>query len=107
VLALDLRDLIELLSARSLKASWGASPVRLECPARRVTFEEFMVTGPRAPRQDLLEKFAANGSPISGASLREAAREVRQVIWGQFTAMLPHESDFGSSYAPSTAHSTK
>lgn len=52
-----------------------------------------MITGPGQPGQDKLEMLAASGSSVSGAALSEAAHEAWQVIWGQFAATLPEQSD--------------
>ena len=92
-LALDLRDLIGLLAPRSLEASWTVSRVVLHDPALDHSFDEFMIAGRGAPGEDLLEKFAAGGSPVSGALLSKAAHETTQVIWGQFVGTLPGKSD--------------
>ena len=93
VLALDLRDLIDLLAPRSLEAGWTVSPVRLDHLESGRSFHEFMITGPGQPGQDKLELIAASGSSVSGATLSEAAQEAAQVIWGQFAATLPEQSD--------------
>jgi hypothetical protein len=92
-LALDLRDLIDLLSPRSLEASWTVSPVRMNHPDLGISFDEFMITGPGKPGRDQLEQLAASGSSVSGAVISEAAHEAWQVIWGQFTATLAEQSD--------------
>jgi hypothetical protein len=91
--ALDLRDLIDLLAPRSLEASWTVSPVRMNHPNLGIFFDEFVMTGPGEPGQDQLEQLAVSGSSVSGASISEAARETWRVIWGQFTATLPEQSD--------------
>ena len=92
-LALDLRDLVDLLAPRSLEASWTVSPVVLHDPVLDHSFDEFMIVGQGAPGEDLLEKCAAGGSPVGGALLSKAAREATQVIWGQFVGTLPGRSD--------------
>ncbi|WP_407149155.1 hypothetical protein [Bradyrhizobium sp. ORS 86] len=92
-LALDLRDLIDLLAPRSLEASWTVSPVRMNHLELGRSFDEFMITGPGQPGQDQLELLAASGSSVSGATLSEAAQETWQVIWGQFVATLPEQRD--------------
>jgi len=66
VLALDLRDLIDLLAPRSIEASWTASPVKLGNPELGRSIDEFMMTGPGRPGGDQLEFLAASGSPVSG-----------------------------------------
>jgi hypothetical protein len=52
-----------------------------------------MITGPRSAGQDKLELLAASGLSVSGATLSEAAHGAWQVIWGQFAATLPEQSD--------------
>src|ERR1700687_1814950 len=79
VLALDLRDLIDLLAPRSLESSWTVSPVSVEYPTLGRTFDEFMVTGQGG---DQLESLAASGSLVSGLILAEYAHATHQVIWG-------------------------
>jgi hypothetical protein len=91
-LALDLRDLIDLLAPRSLRANWTVAPVTLNDP-KLGPVDEFMMTGPRDPGEDQLELLAASGVSVTGAKLAEAARAAFQVIWGQFTATLPEQSD--------------
>lgn len=85
-LALDLRDLIDLLAPRSLQANWMVSPVVLHQPVLDRAFEEFMVAG-----ENQLTVFAASGAPVSGAALSKAAHEASQVIWGQFVGTLPQQ----------------
>ena len=92
VLALDLRDLVDLLAPRSLEASWTVSPVSVEYPHLGRSFDEFMMTGPNPQGQDKLELLAAGGSSVSGATFSEAAHAAWQVIWGQFVATLPEQS---------------
>jgi hypothetical protein len=93
VLALDLRDLIDLLAPSSLEAIWTVSPVNLYSTQLGRSVDEFMISGLGEPGQDKLEQFAASGSSVSGNALSVAANEVSQVIWGQFTATLPEESE--------------
>ena len=104
-LVFDLHDLIDLLAPRSLEASWTVSPVRLN-HSQLGSIEKFMFTGPgkHSPHRDAhrfpavavldhLEQLAASGSPVSGTALSEAAHAAWQVIWGQFVATLPEQSD--------------
>ncbi|KYG99168.1 hypothetical protein [Bradyrhizobium sp. DOA1] len=91
-LALDLRDLLDLLAPRSREANWTVSTVRLHHPVLG-SIDEFMVTGPGDQGEDQLEQFAADGLSVSGAELADAAHVTRQVIWGQFTATLPEQRD--------------
>jgi hypothetical protein len=90
VLALDLRDLIDLFAPRSLESSWIVSPVSLEYPTLGRTLDEFMVTGQGG---DQLERLAASGSSVSGLILAEYAHATNQVIWGQFVATHPEQAD--------------
>ena len=92
-LAVDLRDLIDLLAPRSLEANWVVSPVRMHDPRNDASFDEFMMTGPGEVGQDQLEQFAASGSSVSGAVLSKAAHEAHQVIWGEFTGTLPEQTN--------------
>ena len=93
VLALDLRDLIDLLAPRSIEAGWTVSPVKLENPKLGRSIDEFMMTGPGRPGEDQLELLAASGSSVSGLMLAEYAHATSQVIWGQFAGSLPAQSD--------------
>ena len=93
VLAVDIRDLIDLLAPRSITASWVVAPVTMRHPRDGTSSDEFMVTGPNEVGQDQLEKFAASGSSVSGATLSKAAHDAHQVIWGEFTATLPKQAD--------------
>jgi len=90
VLAFDLRHLVDLLAPRSLKATWVVSPVKMHDSRNGTSFDEFMVTGPGEAGQ--LEQFAASGSSVSGDVLSKAAHEAHQVIWGEFTAILPKQT---------------
>jgi hypothetical protein len=94
-LALDLRDLVDLISPRSLEASWTASPVRMNHPDLGRFYDEFMMTGPGQPRQNPLEVLATNGSSVSNVTFSEAAHAAWQVIWGQFVATLRAERRMG------------
>jgi len=93
VLALDLRDLIDLLAPRSIEASWTASPVKLGNPELGRSIDEFMMTGPGRPGEDQLELLAASGSPVSGLMFAEYAHATWQVIWGEFMGILPAQRD--------------
>ena len=93
VLALDFRDLINLLAPRSLEAQWTVSPVALNNLRLGVSQDEFMIVGPSQPGQDQLEQLAASGSSVSGIEILEAANAVSQVIWGQFVAIQPGLKD--------------
>lgn len=91
VLALDLRDLIDLLAPRSLKASWIVSPVSVKYPTMARDFDQFEAV-PRTGA-DHLQILAASGATISGEVLSQYAHQTRQVIWGQFVATLPEQMD--------------
>jgi hypothetical protein len=71
VLALDLRDLVDLLAPRSLEADWKVSPVTLNDPHLGRSFDEFMVTGPTEPGQVDLKRLAASALVVSGVTLSE------------------------------------
>src|SRR5258708_12425576 len=89
VLALDMRDLIDLLAPRSLESSWTVSPVSVEYPTLGRTFDEFMVTGQGG---DQLESLAASGSLVSGLIIPQYAHPTHQGIWGQFVATPPQHT---------------
>ncbi len=93
VLALDLRDLIDLLAPRSLEASWTVSPVRVEYPSLGRSFDQFEMLGPGRAGEDPLEILAAGGVAVTGMILSKYAHETHQVIWGQFVATLPEQID--------------
>jgi hypothetical protein len=93
VLALDLRDLIDVLAPRSIEASWTVSPVKLENPELGRSIDEFMITGPGRPSEGALELLASGGSSVSGLKFAEYAHATWQVIWGQFVGILPAQSD--------------
>ena len=90
VLAFDLRDLIDLLAPRSLESSWTVSPVSVKYPTLGRAFDEFMVTGQGG---DQLERLAASGSLVNGLIFAEYAHATHQVIWGQFVATHPEQTD--------------
>ena len=93
VLALNLRDLVDLLAPRSLEADWKVSPVTLNDPLLGRSFDEFMVTGPTEPDQVDLERLAASGSVVSGFTLSQVLHAAHQVMWGQFVGTLPNQKD--------------
>src|SRR5260370_5356896 len=93
VLALDLRDLIDLLAPRSIEASWTVSPIKLEDPELGRSIDEFMMTGPGRPGEDQLELLAVSGSSVSVLMLAEYAHATCQVIWGQFMGTLHAQND--------------
>jgi hypothetical protein len=88
VLALDLRDLLGLLGSRSLQAMWTVSPVELYCSELDSLEENFVVS---ESSNDQLDVLARDRTSVSGAVLTELANTVWQVIWGEFTAILPEQ----------------
>jgi hypothetical protein len=87
-LALDLRDLLTLLGSRAIQAIWTVSPVKLYYPTLKSFEEDFMAIGQGS---DQLEEHARNRSSVSGKILVELAKATRQVIWGEFAAVLPRQ----------------
>lgn len=53
--------------------------------------EYFMIAEPSGVQFERLDVLARNRSTVSGAALVELANAVWQVIWGEFTAVLPQE----------------
>ncbi len=82
-LAAHLGDLIEVLGAPALKASWTIAPVSAAQP-------EFEAAGRGGKK---LEALADARATVSGLELSAIARDTMQVIWGQFTAQRPETSD--------------
>ena len=78
-LSCDLRDFLDLLAPRSIKATWIVSPVDAGC-------QWFDATGSGG---ELLNAMAQSGEPVSGATLMDAARDTVQLVWGTFTARSP------------------
>jgi hypothetical protein len=74
-LAVDLRDLLDLLAPRSLQADWMVSPVKAS------NDELFDATGEGGERLDPL---ARARSTIPGRKLAALAKATPQVIWGEF-----------------------
>jgi len=66
VLALDLRDLIDLLAPRSPEACWIVSPVTLVDLRLGRSHDEFMIAGFGQLGDDALEQLAASRSIVSG-----------------------------------------
>jgi hypothetical protein len=92
-LAVHLPNLIDLLAPRSLEARWIVSPVSIEYPTLGRSIDKFMMTGPGRPGEDQLETLADSGASVSGVILSKYAHEAYQVIWGQFVAALPEQTD--------------
>jgi hypothetical protein len=86
VLALDLKDLLQLLAPRSLKASWTVQAVKSSNPEH----EWFEATGEGGEK---LEALAQRNARLSGAELAALAANTRQVIWGEFVGFVPTHSD--------------
>jgi hypothetical protein len=84
-LAVDLRHLLDLLAQRSLQVSWTISPVKLFYPTLNSFEENFEATGPGGEQ---LEVLAAGRSTVSGIILSGLANTTRQVIWGEFKAVV-------------------
>ncbi|MBB3440962.1 hypothetical protein [Rhizobium sp. BK379] len=82
-LPFDLRDFLQCLVPRSLKASWKVSAVDAGYPW-------FDANGPGG---ELLHAMAQSGKPVSGRDLAAAAQDTLQVIWGEFTGSLPANPD--------------
>jgi hypothetical protein len=74
-LALDLRDLLQLLSPASLEATWTVTSAD----------EPFEATGEGGWQ---LEKLAKQDAQISGVELSALAKGTAQVIWGEFIGVL-------------------
>jgi hypothetical protein len=89
VLALDLRDLVDLFAPRSLEASWTVSAVSVGHSTATIDQFEAVPQG----GDDHLQALATSGAPVSGAILSQYAHETRQVIWGQFVGKLPGQMD--------------
>ncbi len=85
-LALDLRHLLDLLSPRSLQASWVISTVK----CLGTGWEWFEATG---ETREALESLAQDDSVLTGRDMVQLAKNTRQVIWGKFTGMFPVASD--------------
>lgn len=86
VLALDLRDLLRLLTPRSLQANWTVSTVKSSKPGH----EWFEATGDGGER---LEELAQDDAWLSGSDLAALAEKTQQVIWGEFVGSGPMQSD--------------
>jgi len=86
VLALDLRDLLPLLSPRSLQADWIVSTIKSCTPGR----EWFEATGEGGQH---LEALAQDNARLSGSDLAALAEKTRQVIWGECLGSGPTQSD--------------
>jgi hypothetical protein len=83
VLALYLRDLLDLLAPRSLGAEWEVSAVSQ-------SGLDFEATGEGGDRLTIL---AQQGTRIAGADLTALAKKTVQVIWGEFTGSFPATPD--------------
>ena len=86
LLAFDLKEILAALGPNGLLLFWTVGDV----PSAR---EAFDATGEGG---DALEKLAASGERVSGSHLTQIAKDVRQVIWGEFkgyvdmAAVTPH-----------------
>lgn len=86
VLALDLRDVLQLLAPRSLQASWTVSSIKSSKPGH----DWFEATGEGGER---LEALAQKNLRVSGAELLALAEKTQQVIWGEFTGSAPNRPE--------------
>lgn len=86
VLALDLKDLLQLLAPRSLEARWLVSTVKSFKPGH----EWFEATGEGGER---LEGLAQDDGQLSGSDLASIAEKTQQIIWGEFIGSAPTQSD--------------
>lgn len=86
VLALDLRDLLRLLTPRSLQANWIVSTVKSSKPGH----EWFEAIGEGGEQ---LEALAQDNARLSGSDLAALAEKTRQVIWGEFLGSGHTQSD--------------
>lgn len=85
VLALDLRDLLRLLTPRSLQANWTVSTVKSSKPGHGW----FEATGDGGEQ---LEELAQDDARLSGSDLAALAEKTQQVIWGEFVGSGPMQS---------------
>lgn len=85
-LTVELQGLLEQLAPRSLECVWRISTVR----SSKTGGEWFEATGPASERLDAM---AHANAVIDGMALSKLGREIRQVIWGEFTGMSPSSTD--------------
>lgn len=78
----ELRDLLRLLSPRSLRARWTVTTVKSSIPGH----EWFDATGESGEK---LEALAQHNAQISGSDLAALAENTLQIIWGEFVGFLP------------------
>src|SRR5690349_2826959 len=78
-LSFDLRDVLSALGERATFSRWQITPLTAS-----TGLNEVMVTGEAAA--DRLEEVSRSGERIPGALLQQLARDVVQVIWGEFRA---------------------
>ena len=81
VLSFDLIDVLLSLGRAATNAFWEASGVAWKMSGVGSKEESLDATGTGA---DELEALATSGERISGTALLQIARDVRQVIWGEF-----------------------
>lgn len=77
VLAVDLRDLLRVLSPASERATWTITHPEASA---------FEATGEAGPR---LEELAEASARVGGRELLALADDTQQVIWGDFIGVLP------------------
>lgn len=86
VLAVDLWDLLRLMAPQSLQSNWTISTVKSSIPGHGW----FEATGKNGKQ---LERLAQQNARLSGSDLAALARDVRQLVWGEFVGSLPAEED--------------
>jgi len=89
-LAVNLRQLLDLLAPRSLESEWIVAPIRSDGR------DQFEATGPGG---EALEKLAETASQISGATLLALATNSPQIVWGEFVATFPGKIAPGTTAA--------
>lgn len=80
-LTVDLTDLLRLLRPLSLQADWAVSTDKSSTPGH----QWFEATGDGGEE---LERLATTNTRLTGPDLATLAKQIRQVIWGEFTGFL-------------------
>ena len=86
-LSFDLRDILDLLGPDAARSEWRVRDV--ECVGRQAA--------------EALHRSSDDGEVVGGTQLIQLARDVGQIIDGEFSARLPGMAPTGSRSAPSTA----
>ncbi len=76
-LAVQLRDVLDLLGPRALRSAWAIAPVASERP-------EFDASGPGA---ETLQALSSARATVSGLELAALAGDTTQIIWGLFSGV--------------------